>query len=43
MAHWKQIGWNCYRLMAPGHHKDFSNFEALFSYCRKHSLNPNQV
>lgn len=42
MAHWKQIRWNLYRLRAPGHNKDFVDYDKLYHYCKRHGLNPTQ-
>lgn len=43
MSHWKQVGWDCYRLISPRHNKDFADYDALYRYCRKFGINATQV
>jgi hypothetical protein len=38
MAHYHRIACDCYRLMAPGHHKNFPDFFSLCCYCRARRL-----
>ncbi len=39
MAYWKQTRWDCYRLIAPGLCLDFRDYDKLYRYCLRHSIN----
>lgn len=43
MSHWRQLNWDQYRLVHNGVAKDFSGYDPLFRYCRKHGIDATQV